>query len=43
MENKILLKLSEDDTEVGYVYLPNHPGPGTPNIVHSQKRLLDLI
>ncbi len=37
------LKVSEDDDEVAYLRLPNHPGAGQPGVVASQKNLADLI
>ncbi len=40
---KIYLKVSEDDPEVAYLYLPDHPGAGTFNIVEKQIRLYDII
>ena len=40
---RIILKVSKDDPEVGYVYLPQHPGPGNHGVIRSQKRLFDLI
>ncbi len=42
-ENKIYLKVSEDDSDVAYLYFPNHPGVGKENIVHKQIRLNDVI
>lgn len=42
-EKTFKLKISEDDPQVGYLYLPDHPGPGTHGVVKSQKRLVDII
>ena len=41
--DRITLKLSEDDPDVGYIYLPCHPGAGTPGAVDFQKNLRELI
>ena len=37
------LVISKDDQNVASIYLPNHPGRGTPNVVKRQIRLLDLL
>lgn len=42
-EKKIQLKVSEDDLDVAYLTLPNHPGPGLPGVVAEQKILGELI
>lgn len=43
LNNKIYLKVSEDDPDVAYLYLPGHPGEKKENIVKSQIRLYDII
>ena len=43
MNEKIYLKVSEDDPYVGYLYLPGHPGEKEHGIVSKQIRLLDVI
>lgn len=43
MNGKIKLKISEDDCEVGYLSLPNHPGRGKSNIVVKQIDLREYI
>ncbi|MFV0341823.1 MAG: DUF2283 domain-containing protein [Anaerocolumna sp.] len=43
MNNKIYLKISEDDSDVAYLYLPGHPGEGNENIIKNQIRLCDII
>jgi hypothetical protein len=40
---KIYLKVSEDDPDVAYLYLPGHPGEGKRNVVDKQIRLFDII
>jgi Protein of unknown function (DUF2283) len=39
---RIELKLSQDDSTVAYISLPDHPGSGTFGAVARQVRLLDL-
>jgi len=39
----ISLKISEDDPEVAYLYLPAHPGKEIFGVVKKQVRALDLI
>ena len=41
--NKIDLKISEDDDEVGYLYLPKHPRNGSPGISKKQIELASII
>ena len=41
INNKIYLKVSEDDPDVAYLYLPGHPGEK--NIIKTQIRLHDII
>ncbi len=43
INNKIYLKVSEDDPDVAYLYLPGHPGGKKENIIKSQIRLYDII
>lgn len=43
MNEKIYLKVSEDDPDVAYLYLPGHPGEGKRGIVVKQIRLLHVI
>lgn len=40
---KISLKVSSDDEQVGYVYLPDHPKKQIPGLVKRQIELADLI
>lgn len=40
---KINLKISKDDDEVGYLYLPNHPRDGRSGISKKQIELSSLI
>jgi len=42
MDKKITLTLSEDDDDVAYLKLPDHPGNDTSGAVNKQIRLLDL-
>jgi uncharacterized protein YuzE len=42
-EKKIELVVSEDDPDVAYLQLPDHPGSGTPNVVAKQICLGDII
>lgn len=42
-KNKIYLKVSEDDSNTAYVYLPDHPREKKVNIVEKQIRLYDVI
>jgi uncharacterized protein YuzE len=42
-ENKMVLQISEDDEDVGYLTLPGHRGKGKPGAVSRQIRLLDLL
>jgi uncharacterized protein YuzE len=42
-EKKIELKVSEDDSDVAYLRLPDHPGSGIPNVVAKQVCLGDVI
>jgi hypothetical protein len=41
--NKIRLKLGSDDSNVGYVFLPDHPGDGSFGVTKKQLRLRDLV
>lgn len=43
LNNKIYLKVSEDDPDVAYLYLPGHPGEKKENIIKTQIRLCDII
>lgn len=43
MTGKIKLKVSDDDADVAYVSLPDHPGIGTDGCVKKTLRLLDHI
>ena len=43
MNGKIELKISEDDCDVGYLSLPNHPGKGNHSIVAKQIDLREYI
>jgi uncharacterized protein YuzE len=43
IESAIKLKVSDDDPDIAYLYLPAHPGPGTPNVVRNQVSLNKLI
>ena len=40
---KMNLTISDDDDGVGYLVLPDHPGPGTPRAVAKQVKLKDLV
>lgn len=40
---KIILKISEDDDEVGYLYLPEHPKELTVGLIKKQINLSSLI
>jgi uncharacterized protein YuzE len=42
-ESTIRLVVSEDDPDVAYLYLPEHPGAGSHKAASKQIRLLDLI
>ena len=42
-QEPIQLKISADDDEVAYLFLPNHPKQVVPGIVKKQTRLSDLI
>ncbi len=42
-KEKIKLKLSKDDEDVAYVYLPEHPKVTSKGLVKRQVRLFDLI
>ena len=42
-KSKIVLKISEGDENVGYVYLPKHPKILTPGIVKKTIWLSDII
>ena len=41
--NKIDLKISEDDDEVGYLYFPSHPRSGISGISKKQIELASII
>jgi hypothetical protein len=41
-DSKIELKVSEDDGNVAYVSLPDHPGKGTFGVVKNTLRLRDI-
>lgn len=43
MTGKIELKVSDDDHDVAYVSLPDHPGAGTSGCVKKTLRLLEHI
>jgi len=43
MPQKLKLEISEDDDDVAYLTLPDHPGSGTPGVVARQVRLRDLM
>ncbi len=40
---KIVLKTSDDDPDVAYLYLPKHPGGGKANVVAKQICLSEII
>lgn len=42
MESGIVLTVSDDDKDVAYLALPDHPGRGTPGVAVKQMRLRDL-
>ena len=42
-DSTIKLKVSDDDSDVAYLYLPDHPGPGIPNVVGKQISLNKLV
>ena len=42
-KKEIKLKVSKNDPALGYVYLPNHLGPGVYNSVDRQIPLFELI
>jgi hypothetical protein len=42
-QEPIQLKVSADDDEMAYLYLPNHPKEVIPGLVKKQIRLSDLI
>ena len=42
-ESAIKLKVSEDDPDVAYLFLPDHPGAGVPNVVGKQVSLDKLV
>ena len=39
----IRLVVSPDDPDVAYLYLPDHPGPGSSAVSSRQIRLADLV
>ena len=43
MKSKMKLKISEDDEDVAYLILPDHPGEGVFGVVKKQIRLHDLL
>lgn len=43
MTTKIRLKVSEDDEDVAYLYLPEHPGPGAPGVVARHVKLNSIL
>jgi hypothetical protein len=44
MRDEIMkLSISNDDEEVAYLYLPDHPGKGTIGCTLKQIQLIDLI
>ncbi|MFK7810276.1 MAG: DUF2283 domain-containing protein [Saprospiraceae bacterium] len=43
MKGKILLKVSDDNDQVGYLSLPNHPGPTSSKVVFKQIDLSDIV
>jgi uncharacterized protein YuzE len=42
-EQNITLKISDDDSDVAYLQLPDHLGEGTSNVVAKSVRLLEII
>jgi uncharacterized protein YuzE len=42
-QQRIALRISEDDQDVAYITLPGHPGIGTKNATAKQVRLSDLL
>jgi uncharacterized protein YuzE len=40
---RMTLSISEDDEDVAYLTLPDHPGRGTPGVTAKQTRLRDLM
>jgi uncharacterized protein YuzE len=42
-EKRISIAVSEDDQDVAYLYLPDHPGRGTSGVVVKQVRLSSLL
>lgn len=40
---KMTFKSAKGDPGVGYLYLVDHPGAGTPGCVAKQVRILDLV
>jgi uncharacterized protein YuzE len=43
MIGQFKLEISEDDADVAYLYLPSHPGKGTPGVVSKQICLSDEV
>lgn len=43
INKKIYLKVSKDDPDVAYLYLPGHPGEKKENSIKTQIRLFDII
>jgi len=42
-ETRISLSVSDDDPNVAYLTLPNHPGASAANVVAEQKSMNELI
>lgn len=42
-KDQIILKVSEDDSHVGYIYLPKHPKTSISGIVKKTIALSDLL
>jgi hypothetical protein len=43
MKRKIQLEVSEDDDQLAYLRLPDHPGRCVPGVVKRQIRLRDVL
>jgi uncharacterized protein YuzE len=43
INNEIYLKVSKDDPDVAYLYLPGHPGEKKEKNIKTQIRLCDII
>lgn len=42
-KSKMKLKISEDDEDVAYLILPDHPGAGVSGVVKKQVRLHNFL